>query len=115
MISSPTFDGARLLSLDHVTMAGLAVKQISFRVDVDTAILRSHGLDTHWRPAAVHCGVLAKFDGSTVQPSAGTAVSNHAVGLPVAAPAHWRNYERMFNRPIELAPIGRFGISVQTY
>jgi AraC-like DNA-binding protein len=46
MVSSPTFGDALLFSLDHVTMAGPAVKQISFRIEGSTAILRSDGLDT---------------------------------------------------------------------
>jgi len=46
MVSSRTFGDSLLFSLDHVTMAGPAVRQISFRIEGKTAILRSHGLDT---------------------------------------------------------------------
>jgi hypothetical protein len=46
MVSSRTFGDSPLFSLDHVTMAGPAVRQISFRIEEKTAILRSHGLDT---------------------------------------------------------------------
>src|ERR1700743_1455199 len=46
VVTSPTFGDALLFSLDHVTMAGPAVRQISFRIEGTTAILRSHGLDT---------------------------------------------------------------------
>ena len=46
MVSSRTFGDALLFSLDHVTMAGPAVRQISFRIeDGSIAILRSDGLD----------------------------------------------------------------------
>ena len=41
MVSSPTFGEALQFSLDHVTMAGPAVRQISFRIeDGDIAILQ---------------------------------------------------------------------------
>ncbi|WP_426413320.1 AraC family transcriptional regulator ligand-binding domain-containing protein [Bradyrhizobium ganzhouense] len=47
MVSSRTFGDALLFSLDHITLAGPAVRQISFRIEGGTtAILRSHGLDT---------------------------------------------------------------------
>lgn len=46
MVSSKTFGDALMFSLDHVTMAGPAVRQISFSIDGTIAILRSHGLDT---------------------------------------------------------------------
>jgi hypothetical protein len=46
MVSSKTFGDALMFSLDHVTMAGPAVRQISFSIHGTIAILRSHGLDT---------------------------------------------------------------------
>src|ERR1700681_885306 len=53
MVSSRTFGDALLFSLDHVTMAGPAGRQISFRIEDKTrAILRSDGLGTlrHFLP-----------------------------------------------------------------
>src|SRR6202000_159522 len=36
MVSSPTFGDALLFSLDHITIAGPAVRQISFRIECGT-------------------------------------------------------------------------------
>jgi AraC-like DNA-binding protein len=101
MVSSPTFGDALLFSLDHVTMAGPAVRQISFRIDGDTAILRSHGLDTlgdllpfaaeFWRSS-----MTSLFSRVLEIPFPATRMI-----FPFAAPPHWRNYERMFNCPID--------------
>lgn len=102
MVSSPTFGDALLFSLDHVTMAGPAVRQISFRVEGGTlAILRSHGLDTlgdllpfaaeFWRSS-----MTALFSRVLEAP-----FPSKRMVFPFPAPAHWRNYERMFNCPID--------------
>lgn len=103
MVSSPTFGDALLFSLDHVTMAGPAVKQISFRIEGDTAILRSHGLDT--------LGDLLPFAAEFWRSSMTSLFSRvlevpfptMRMVFPFAAPPHWRNYERMFNCPIDFA------------
>src|SRR5262245_24907846 len=42
MVSSRTFGEALLFSLDHVTMASPDVRQVSFRMEGTTALLRSH-------------------------------------------------------------------------
>jgi AraC-like DNA-binding protein len=101
MVSSPTFGDALLFSLDHVTMAGPAVKQISFQVDGDTAILRSHGLDT--------LGDLLPFAAEFWRSSMTSLFSRvleipfpaKRMIFPFAPPPHWRNYERLFNCPID--------------
>ncbi|MGY3484758.1 AraC-like DNA-binding protein [Bradyrhizobium sp. USDA 4011] len=102
MVSSPTFGDALQFSLNHVTMAGPAVRQISFRVEgKNTAILRSHGLDT--------LGELLPFAAEFWRSSM-TALFSRVLEapfpskrmiFPFPAPVHWRNYERLFNCPIE--------------
>jgi AraC-like DNA-binding protein len=102
MVSSPTFGDALLFSLDHVTMAGPAVRQISFRIEAGkTAILRSHGLDTlgnllpfaaeFWRSS-----MTVLFSRVLESPFPSTRMI-----FPFPAPAHWRNYERLFNCAID--------------
>jgi AraC-like DNA-binding protein len=102
MVSSRTFGDALLFSLDHVTMAGPAVRQISFRIEGGTtAILRSHGLDTlgDLLPFA------AEFWRSSMTTLFGRVLEapfpSKRMVFPFPAPAHWRNYERMFNCPID--------------
>src|SRR5262245_4723359 len=102
MVSSRTFGDALLFSLDHITMAGPAVRQISFRIEGGTlAILRSHGLDT--------LGDLLPFAAEFWRSSM-TVLFSRVLELPFPskrmifpfpAPVHWRNYERMFNCPID--------------
>jgi AraC-like DNA-binding protein len=101
MVSSRTFGDALMFALDHVTMAGPAVRQISFRIDGTTAILRSHGLDTlgdvlpfaaeFWRSS-----MTSLFSRALEAPFPTTRMI-----FPFAAPDHWRNYERMFNCTID--------------
>jgi AraC-like DNA-binding protein len=102
MVSSRTFGDALLFSLDHITMAGPAVRQISFRIEGGTlAILRSHGLDTlgdllpfaaeFWRSS-----MTALFSRVLEAP-----FPSKRMVFPFPAPVHWRNYERMFNCPID--------------
>jgi AraC-like DNA-binding protein len=102
MVSSRTFGDALLFSLDHVTMAGPAVRQISFRIeDGTTAILRSHGLDA--------LGDLLPFAAEFWRSSMTTLFSRvleapfptRRMIFPFPAPVHWRNYERLFNCPID--------------
>jgi AraC-like DNA-binding protein len=101
LVSSRTFGDSLLFSLDHVTMAGPAVRQISFSIENTTAILRSHGLDTlgdvlpfaaeFWRSS-----MTALFSRVLEAP-----FPSRRMIFPFPAPAHWRNYERMFNCPVE--------------
>lgn len=101
MISSRTFGNALMFSLDHVTMAGPAVRQISFRTEGATSILRSHGLDElgdvlpfaaeFWRSS-----MTALFSRVLEAPFPSTRMC-----FPFPPPPHWRNYERLFNCPIE--------------
>lgn len=101
MVSSRTFGDALMFSLDHVTLAGAAVRQISFRIDGATASLHSHGLDT--------LGDLLPFAAEFWRSSMTTLFSRvleapfpaKRMIFPFPAPPHWRNYERMFNCPIE--------------
>ncbi len=101
MVSSRTFGDALLFSLDHVTMAGPAVRQISFRIEGTMAILRSHGLDT--------LGDLLPFAAEFWRSSM-TALFSRVLEAPFPSkrmifpfppPVHWRNYERLFNCPID--------------
>ncbi|WP_244443268.1 AraC family transcriptional regulator [Bradyrhizobium sp. Ai1a-2] len=101
MVSSRTFGDALMFSLDHVTMAGPAVRQISFRIDGTTAILRSHGLDT--------LGDVLPFAAEFWRSSMTSLFSRvleapfptRRMVFPFPPPVHWRNYERMFNCPID--------------
>lgn len=101
MVSSRTFGDALMFSLDHVTMAGPAVRQISFRIEGTTAVLRSHGLDT--------LGDLLPFAAEFWRSSMTSLFSrvieapfpSKRMVFPFAPPEHWRNYERLFNCPID--------------
>jgi AraC-like DNA-binding protein len=101
MVSSRTFGDALMFSLDHITMAGPAVRQISFRADGTTAILRSHGLDT--------LGDLLPFAAEFWRSSMTSLFSRVLEApfpslrmiFPFPPPPHWRNYERLFNCPID--------------
>jgi AraC-like DNA-binding protein len=101
MVSSRTFGEALLFSLDHVTMAGPAVRQISFRIEGVTAILRSHGLDT--------LGDLLPFAAEFWRSSMTSLFSRvleapfptRRMMFPFPPPRHWRNYERLFNCEID--------------
>jgi AraC-like DNA-binding protein len=102
MVSSPTFGDALLFSLDHITMAGPAVRQISFRIEGGKlAILRSHGLDT--------LGDLLPFAAEFWRSSMTSLFSrvleapfpSKRMVFPFPPPVHWRNYERLFNCPID--------------
>lgn len=101
MVSSATFGHALLLSLEHVTMAGPAVKQISFSIENGMAILRSHGVHS--------LGDLLPFAAEYWRSSM-TSLFSHVLEAPFPTkrmiftfppPPHWRHYERMFNCPIE--------------
>jgi AraC-like DNA-binding protein len=102
MVSSRTFGDALLFSLDHITMAGPAVRKISFRIEQGmTAVLRSEGLDT--------LGDLLPFAAEFWRSSMATLFSRvleapfptKRMVFPFPAPGHWRNYERVFNCPID--------------
>jgi AraC-like DNA-binding protein len=101
MVSSFNFGDALMFSLEHVTMAGPAVRQISFRVEGQTAILRSDGLDT--------LGDLLPFAAEFWRSSMSSLFSrvleapfpSTRMIFPFPPPVHWRNYERLFNCPID--------------
>jgi AraC-like DNA-binding protein len=101
MVSSKTFGDALMFSLEHVTMAGPAVRQISFSIEGTTGVLRSHGLDT--------LGDLLPFAAEFWRSSMTTVFSrvleapfpSMRMVFPFSAPGHWRNYERVFNCPID--------------
>ena len=101
MVSSATFGQALLLSVEHVTMAGPAVRQISFSIENNTAILRSHGVET--------LGDLLPFAAEFWRSSM-TSLFSHVLGeafptkrmiFTFPRPPYWRLYERMFNCPVE--------------
>lgn len=101
MVSSPTFGEALKFSIKHIAMAGSTVLQISLRVENGIAILRSHGTQS--------LGNLLPFVAEFWRSSM-TALFNRVLEapfptsrmlFPFPAPVHWRNYERMFNCPIE--------------
>ncbi len=101
MVSSSTFGKALEFSLDHVAMAGPAVMQISLRVEQDTAILKSHGVEV--------LGDLLPFTAEFWRSSMTSLFSRvlespfptKRMIFPFAPPVHWRNYGRMFNCPVD--------------
>jgi AraC-like DNA-binding protein len=101
MLSSPTFGQALQLSLEHATMAGPAVRRISFRTENGLAILFSH--DVH------SLGDLLPFAAEFWRSSM-TSLFTHVLEAPFPTkkmkftyprPQHWQLYERMFNCPVE--------------
>jgi AraC-like DNA-binding protein len=101
MVSSSTFGEALTVSLEHIRMAGPVVAQISLSIEDGSAILRSHGIRSlgdllpftaeFWRSS-----MTALFSRVLETPFPSTRMV-----FPFRAPAHWRNYERMFNCPID--------------
>jgi hypothetical protein len=100
MTSSPTFGEALRFGVEHVAMASPVVMLISLRIEDNTAILRSHG---------VQClGDLLPFAAEFWRSSM-TALFSRVLEAPFSTkrmvftfppPPHWRSYERMFNCPI---------------
>jgi len=101
MVSSPNFGEALKFSVEHITMAGSTVLQISLRVENGTAILCSHGVQS--------LGTLLPFIAEFWRSSMTVLFSrvleapfpSSRMLFPFPAPVHWRNYERMFNCPID--------------
>ena len=101
MVSSSTFGEALTFSLEHIRMAGPVVAQISLSIEDGSSILRSHGVQSlgdllpftaeFWRSS-----MTALFSRVLEAPFPSTRMV-----FPFRAPAHWRNYERMFNCPID--------------
>jgi AraC-like DNA-binding protein len=101
LVTSATFGEGLLLSLEHATMAGSAIKQISFRIERGTAILQSHGVAS--------LGDLLPFVAEFWRSSM-TSLFSKVLEAPFPAtrmsfmyppPPHWRRYERMFNCPVD--------------
>jgi AraC-like DNA-binding protein len=101
MLSSSTFGKALEVSLENIRMAGPVVMQISFEVADNTAILRSHGVES--------LGDLLPFVAEFWRSSMMTLFSrvletpfpSKRMVFTYPAPAHRRNYERMFNCPVD--------------
>lgn len=101
MVSSRTFGDALNFSVDHAAMAGPVVMQISLRVEDNTAILRSHGVEA--------LGDLLPFVAEFWRSSMTSLFSRvleapfptKRMIFPFAPPVHWRSYGRMFNCPID--------------
>ena len=100
MVSSTTFGDALKFSVENVRMAG-AVLQISYSTEGDTGILRSHGLAS----LGDMLPFVAEFWRSSM-----TVLFSRVLEAPFPskrmvmaypAPPHWRNYERMFDCPVE--------------
>ena len=103
MVSSSTFGEALKFSVEHAAMAGPVVMQISLRVEDNTAILRSHGVEA--------LGDLLPFTAEFWRSSMTSLFSRvleapfptKRMVFPFAPPVHWRNYGRMFNCPIDFS------------
>jgi AraC-like DNA-binding protein len=101
MLSGPTFGKALEFSLENIRMAGPVVMQISFEVGNNTAVLRSHGVES--------LGDLLPFAAEFWRSSMTTLFSrvleapfpSKRMAFTYPAPAHRRNYERMFNCPVD--------------
>ena len=101
MVSSSTFGEGLKFSIEHITMAGSTVLQISFHVENETAILKSHGTQSlgHLLPFVAEfwrSSMTALFSRVLEAPFPSARML-----FPFPAPVHWRNYERLFNCPIE--------------
>ncbi|MPW23073.1 helix-turn-helix domain-containing protein [Paraburkholderia sp. CNPSo 3157] len=100
MLSSPTFGDALKFSVERVVMAG-AVTEISYLEKSGTSILRGHGIES--------LGELLPFVSEFWRSSMTVLFSrvlespfpSKRMVLSFPAPPHWRNYERMFNCPVE--------------
>ncbi|EIM94345.1 AraC family transcriptional regulator [Paraburkholderia hospita] len=100
MVSSTTFGDALKFSVENVRMAG-AVLQISYSTEGNTGILSSHGLAS----LGDMLPFVAEFWRSSM-----TVLFSRVLEAPFPskrmvmaypAPPHWRNYERMFDCPVE--------------
>lgn len=101
MLTSATFGEGLLISLENISLAGPAIKQISFRADQGTAILQSHGVES--------LGDLLPFVAEFWRSSM-TSLFSKVLEAPFPStrmkftfppPPHWRRYELMFNCPVE--------------
>ena len=106
MLSSATFGDALWISLEHITMAGPAVREISFDIEGSSAVLRSRGFEA--------LGDLLPFAAELWRSSTSTLFSHvieapfpsQSMSFPFSRPAHWRRYERLFNCDIAFdAPV----------
>ena len=97
MLSSATFGDALRISVEHITMAGPAVREISFDVEGSSGVLRSRGFDA--------LGDLLPFAAEFWRSST-SALFSHVIEAPFPSrsmsftfprPPHWRRYERLFN------------------
>jgi AraC-like DNA-binding protein len=101
MLSSPTFGKALQFAIENIHMAGPVVMQISLEVGNNTAVLRSHGVQS--------LGDLLPFVAEFWRSSMVTLYSrvleapfpSKRMVFTFPAPTHWRNYERMFNCPVD--------------
>ncbi len=106
MLSSATFGDALRISVEHITMAGPAVREISFQIEGSSGVLRSRGFDA--------LGDLLPFVAEFWRSST-SAVFSHVIEAPFPSqrmsftfprPPHWRRYERLFNCDIAFdAPV----------
>jgi AraC-like DNA-binding protein len=101
MTSSSTFGEALRLGVEHVAMASPVVMQISLRIEDNTAILRSDGVQA--------LGDLLPFVAEFWRSSM-TSLFSRVLEAPFptkrmvftfAPPPHFRSYERLFNCPIQ--------------
>lgn len=101
MMSSPTFGEALKFAVERVAMAGPVVMQVSLRVHGNSAILGSHGVQS--------LGDLLPFVAEFWRSSMTVLFSRvleapfpaKRMVFPFPAPAHWREYGRIFNCPID--------------
>lgn len=101
LVSSPTFGQALTFCLDHVTLAGPSVEQISFRVEGQTAILQSHGVDALGELLPFAAEFWRSSMTSLFSRVIETPFPSKRMIFPFSPPDHWRDYERLFNCPID--------------
>jgi len=101
MVSSATFGDALEFSVEHIGLAEPMVKEFRIKVENDTVVLSSHGVDS----LGDYLPFCAEFWRSSMTTLFSRVLEapfpSKRMVFPFPAPKHWRNYERQFNSPID--------------
>ncbi|MET0307441.1 MAG: AraC family transcriptional regulator [Sphingomonas sp.] len=106
MVSSATFGDALEFSLEHIGLAEPMVKEIRLRIHGDTVMLSSHGIES----LGDYLPFCAEFWRSSMTTLFSRVLEapfpSKRMVFPFPAPKHWRNYERLFNCPVDFDGAG---------
>jgi AraC-like DNA-binding protein len=101
MVSSATFGDALDFSVEHISLAEPMVKEIRLRIENDNVVLSSHGVES----LGDYLPFCAEFWRSSMTTLFSRVLESpfpsKRMVFPFSAPKHWRNYERLFNCPVE--------------